>query len=60
MKECSRRQRLVHLGKPEARISDCLICLGVALGQATVPVLFFLRLILESVALLFGLSMEDK
>ena len=36
--------------------------LGVAvlrLGQATNPVLFFLRLILESVTFLFGLPMKD-
>ena len=46
---------LLRLGEP--------LRLGVALlrlGQATIPVLFFLRLILESVTVLFGLTMEDN
>ena len=49
------RRRNPRLGGP--------LCLGVALlrlGQATVPVLFFLRLTLQFVTLLFGLSMEDN
>ena len=44
----------LRLGKP-LRLGVALLCLG----QATVPVLFFLWLILESVTLLFGLPMED-
>ena len=49
------RCRNPRLGEP--------LCLGVTLlrlGQATVPVMFFLRLILESVTLLFELSMKDN
>ena len=44
---------MLRLGEP--------ISLGVLvlrLGQAMVPTLFFLQFILESVTLLFGLSME--
>ena len=65
----------LHLGEPEAEFSEFYdlprcrnprlgepLRLGITLlrlGQATVPVLFFLRLIPESVTLLFGLPMED-
>ena len=59
----------LRLRKPKAKFSefsDPPRCrnpaLGVVLlrlGQATTPVLFSLRLILESVTLLFELSMED-
>ena len=59
----------LRLGGPETPSEKFMLllgeplCLGIALlrlGQATVPVLFFLRLILKSVTLLFGLSMEDN
>ena len=40
------------------RPSYKLVRLGVV-GQAIIPVLLFLRLILESVTLLFGLPIED-
>ena len=66
---------LICLGEPEAKFFefsdsprsrnpflDEPLHLGVAvlrLGQATVPVLFFLRLILESVTFLFGIPMKD-
>ena len=69
------RWRSLQLGELEAEFfefSDPPMCrnprqgeplrLGVVLlhlGKVIVPVLFFLRLILESVTLLFGLPMED-
>ena len=48
------RRRNPRLGEP-LRLCVALLCLG----QATIPVLFFLRFILESITLLFGLPMED-
>ena len=59
----------LRLGKPETPPEKFLLCLGeplrlgvalLHLSQATIPVVFFLRLILEFVTLLFGLSMEDN
>ena len=55
----------LRLGELETPPDHILLRLGVApvhlgLDQATVPVLLFLRLILESVTILFGLSMEDN
>ena len=46
------RRRSLRLGGPEKFMLH--------LGQATVPVLSFLWLILESVTLLFGLLTEDN
>ena len=63
------RRRSLRLGRPETPFEKFLLHLGehlrlgvalVRLGQATIPVLFFLRLILESITLLFELSMEDN
>ena len=70
------RRRSARLGEPEDEFSVCMIHLGVSplrlggplflgvallsVGQVTVPVLFFLWLILEYVTLLFGLSIEDN
>ena len=51
------------LGGPETPPKKFLLRLSVApllLGQDTVPVLFFLQLILEFFTLLFRLSMEDN
>ena len=55
------RRRSLHLSGPEKfllrlgieplRLGIAPLRLGVVVGQATVPVLFFLRLILESVTL---------
>ena len=53
----------LRLSGPETPPEKFLLRLGVALlrlDQATILVLFFLRLILDSVTLLFGLSMEDN
>ena len=66
----------LRLGEPEAEFFEFSVpprsrkprlggplCLGVTLlrlGQATVPVMFSLRLILESVTILFELSMKDN
>ena len=53
----------LHLGGLETPSEKFLLRLGVTLlriGKAIVPVLLFLWLILESVTLLFGLSMEDN
>ena len=61
------RWRSLHLGGPETLSEKFLLRLGeplhlgvvlLRLGQATVPVLFFLRLILESITLLFGLPVD--
>ena len=63
------RCRSESLGGPETPPEKVLLCLGeplhlgialLRLGQATVLVLFLLRLILEFATLLFGLSMEDN
>ena len=70
------RRRSARLGEPKDEFFVCMIRLGISplrlgeplflgvallrLGQVIVPVLFFLWLILESVTLLFGLSMEDN
>ena len=64
------RRRSLRLGGPETPLEKFLLRLGVEplrlgialprLGQATVPAVFFRRLILEFVTLLFGLSMEDS
>ena len=62
------RQRSLRIGETEAEFSEFSnlprrrnLRLGepLHLGQATVPVLFFIRLILEFVTLLFRLPMED-
>ena len=57
------RRRSARLGGLETPPEKFILHLGVAplrLGQATIPALLFLQLILESVTLLFGLSMEDS
>ena len=63
------RQRSLRLGGPETPSKKFLLRVGIALlrlgeflrlGQAIVPVLFFLRLILESVTFLFGFLMGDN
>ena len=63
------RRRSLRLGGPKTPPEKFLLRLGVAplrigeplrLGQAIVLVLFFIRLILEFVTLLFELSMEDN
>ena len=62
------RRRSLLLGEPEVEFSEFSdpprrrnprLGEPLCLGQAIVRVLFFLRLILESVTLLFGLPMED-
>ena len=55
-RRASPRRRSLRLGGPETPSEKFLL----HLGKATVLVLFFLWLILESVTLLFGLSMEDN
>ena len=55
------RRRNPSLGEP-LRLCVALLRLCVALlrlGQATIPILFFLRFILEFVTLLFALPIED-
>ena len=63
------RRRSACLGGPETPSEKFLLRLGeplrlgvalLRLGQATIPILVFLQLILESVTLLFGLSTEDN
>ena len=63
------RRRSARLGGPETPSEKFLLRLGeplrlgvalLRLGQATIPILVFLQLILESVTLLFGLSTEDN
>ena len=53
------RQRSLCLGRPKTPPEKFLLRLGITLlrlGQTTVPVLFFLRLILEPVTLLLDLQ----
>ena len=52
----SPRQKSLCLDGPETSLEKFFLSLGVV----TVTLLLFLRLILESVTLLFGLSMEDN
>ena len=57
------RRSSLRLGELETPSEKFLLRLSITLlhlGQSTVPILFFLRLILESVTFLFGLSMEDN
>ena len=62
------RWRSLCLGEPEAeffeffdppRLRNPRLGEPLRLGQAIVPVLLFLRLILEFITLLFGFPMED-